>query len=172
LGYRGTWIAAKGVNAKRLLPELGWERTGERYKDHCDTGVVLFRRGPWVGVFADGFEFFEELTEEQARTCAPNTETLFCQAGDSSMQSQIRSFRGGEETWSVVKPGGPPVRPTVTGRPPAALDPIMEDMGASQESSEYVDYWFEVAVALGEELLDFRYDRPRSDKRFERLRRP
>src|SRR5262245_34215183 len=106
MGYRCTWIASQGGSRDSVLPHRRLLRQSQSDEAVYDPGLYgLDLPTGWYLAIGDGWDFMEQLKEDQAAALSRNAEALFFYTDDTPMSTRLASYRHGSLAWAVTYDG-------------------------------------------------------------------
>ena len=159
MGFKIAWFACSDRSLDSMVDALGMRRTGER--DDCPdaefcalampSGIALI-----VNSFGGDAEF---LFGDVGEPILAKGELLACYINETTMMSQIASYRDGAVVWSVTHDAERGLdNLVVNGVPPEPFEDIRDRLrGRQAEPGNEADHLFELAEDLGEALTGFHH---------------
>lgn len=170
MGFRGRWIAIKGVSEDEILPQLGLVSL-QRDMPAADRPGFSCAASPgnWLIVLVER----EELPRSAARMdeLSRGREVLAFELVESVNYSEGAGWRDGVRQWRIVHDLEKNQELEVEGEPPPEFAAIRERLSREQTSDEDADYLLDVPSELSLALCGFRegMDSPETFRALERV---
>jgi len=161
MGSSLTYVAAKGITREELWAELklsplsGEEAKKTEWSHNQKIGAML--DSGWY-LIVEGSEQLQRQHELLARL-STKCEIILGSIEEHVMVAGATCWQNGKKLWEVIhnaETGDDHLQ--VEGTPPAEFGAIKEQALAQAEEDDGVDYYFEIPVALFEQLTGYRYD--------------
>lgn len=156
MGFRASWMGAKGGNTADILKRLGLAETGEiAFGGAAELCYAQLPSG-WV-IFVGREDF---VTPERLVAASTEGEAVGCVASETVMVSQAFGYQAGAKVWSVSHdPDLAEDDLQVDGSPPGELVEIHARLTAEQaQDDDSVDYLFEAPLDLTKAVCGYRFD--------------
>jgi hypothetical protein len=169
MGFRCTWIASRGTSGDHALSQLRLARESQSNEPVYDPGLYgLALPTGWYLAIGDGWDYMEQLNEEQAAALSRDRETLFFYTDDTPMATRLASYRNGSLVWAITYDGSNGVgEPEMEGELPPIASDVLSRVRHEQEEeggrSAGVDCIYELTAEVARMLVGFRHDQTLGD---------
>jgi hypothetical protein len=153
MGWSCSWIAVRGKETAAILQALALRRPGF-FERRDGSWMCADQPDGWFVVFAPRNSAPAEFQDRVFGELSQEGELVFSTVDERAMYSSSAYWKGGERIWSVVYDElEAPDHLATSGRLPSSYQAQREDL--EEEESGLL---FDVPLALGAELTDFRHD--------------
>ena len=160
MGYRLSWLAARGLTRAAMLEPFGLRDTGVPDEANEAAFSIAALTTGWTVLWSadEGF-----ATDERAAALSRTAATLAVHVDETCMHSSAALFDAGAEQWRVRHEGDAVIEHLVTtGALPPDAAAVIADLQAQQAAENAgaaeVDFIFDIPLAVAASLCGFKHD--------------